>query len=109
MGDVPGFRAASTSFLAAAHSVFSMSWESPRFLVVIVYLVPWDRGIATTSLRTGLAMTGNLEAERQTPTDQAAGEIGKRVPKCHPFVPRGQLCAWEKHFSCFPIDLGHRR
>ena len=37
-----------------------------RFLVVIVYLVPWDRGIATTSLRTGLAMTGNLESARQT-------------------------------------------
>ena len=28
---------------------------------------PSNRGIATTSLRTGLAMTGNFEAERQTP------------------------------------------
>ena len=27
------------------------------------YLVPLDRGIATTSVRTGLAMTGNLEAK----------------------------------------------
>ena len=26
-----------------------------------------NRGIATTSLRTGLAMTGNLETKRQTP------------------------------------------
>ena len=31
------------------------------------YLVPFNRGIATTSVRTGLAMTGNFEAERQTP------------------------------------------
>ena len=31
------------------------------------YLVPFNRGIATTSLRTGLAMTGNLEAKRQAP------------------------------------------
>ena len=27
------------------------------------YLVPWNRGIATTSVRTGLAMTGNLKAK----------------------------------------------
>ena len=31
------------------------------------YLVPFNRGIATTSVRTGLAMTGNLEPARQTP------------------------------------------
>ena len=31
------------------------------------YLVPFNRGIATTSVRTGLAMTGNLETARQTP------------------------------------------
>ena len=31
------------------------------------YLVPWGRGIATTSVRAGLAMTGNMDAERQTP------------------------------------------
>ena len=31
------------------------------------YLAPFNRGIATTSLRTGLAMTGNLESARQTP------------------------------------------
>ena len=31
------------------------------------YLVPFSRGIATTSVRTGLAMTGNLETVRQTP------------------------------------------
>ena len=34
-----------------------------------------NRGIATTSLRTGLAMTGNLETERQTPIDHSAGTI----------------------------------
>ena len=28
------------------------------------YLVPWGRGIATTSLRTGLAMTGDWESAR---------------------------------------------
>ena len=28
---------------------------------------PPNRGMATTSVRTGLAMTGNLETERQTP------------------------------------------
>ena len=31
------------------------------------YLVPFNRGIATTSVRTGLAMTGNLESARQIP------------------------------------------
>ncbi|MDY4491155.1 MAG: hypothetical protein SPE19_11630, partial [Candidatus Faecousia sp.] len=31
------------------------------------YLVPLNRGIATTSVRTGLAMTGNLATARQTP------------------------------------------
>ena len=31
------------------------------------YLVPFNRGIATTSVRTGLAMTGYFEAKRQTP------------------------------------------
>ena len=36
------------------------------------YLVPLNRGIATTSLRTGLAMTGNLEAKRQTTICRAA-------------------------------------
>ena len=30
-------------------------------------LVPLNRGIATTSVRTGLAMTEKFEAERQTP------------------------------------------
>ena len=34
------------------------------------YLVPFIRGIATTSLRTGLAMTGNPGISRQTPICQ---------------------------------------
>ena len=33
-----------------------------------------NRGIATTSLRTGLAMTGNLESARQTPICRVADE-----------------------------------
>ena len=35
-------------------------------------LVPLNRGIATTSVRTGLAMTGNLKAKRQTPIYRAS-------------------------------------
>ncbi|MDY4489115.1 MAG: hypothetical protein SPE19_01090, partial [Candidatus Faecousia sp.] len=35
-----------------------------------------NRGIATTSVRTGLAMTGNLETERQTPICLSAAEKG---------------------------------
>ena len=42
-------------------------WESPAIFGGNRYRVPWDWGIATTSLRTGLAMTGNLESARQAP------------------------------------------
>ena len=34
---------------------------------------PTNRGIATTSVRTGLAMTGNLESARQTPIYRSVG------------------------------------
>ena len=37
------------------------------------YLVPFNRGIATTSVSTGLAMTGNWESARQTPICRAEG------------------------------------
>ena len=40
---------------------------TPAILGGYRYLVPFNRGIATTSVRTGLAMTGNLEPARQTP------------------------------------------
>ena len=46
-------------------------WDSPAIFGGNRYRVPWDWGIATTSLRTGLAMTGNLESDRQTPICRA--------------------------------------
>ena len=46
------------------------------------YLAPFYRGIATTSVRTGLAMTGNLERSDK-----------------HQFA--GQLRQGSKHFFCF--------
>ena len=38
------------------------------------YPVPFNRGIATTSLRTGLAMTGYFDTQRQTPICRMAEE-----------------------------------
>ena len=54
------------------------------------YLIPFNRGIATTSLRTGLAMTGNLEPVRQTPICRHAVKSDGHVlfPKKHP----GHFC-----------------
>ena len=54
------------------------------------YLIPFNRGIATTSLRTGLAMTGNLEPVRQTPICCHAVKSDGRIlfPKKHP----GHFC-----------------
>ena len=42
------------------------------------YLIPFNRGIATTSVRTGLAMTGNLESARQTPIYRVVSDIHRR-------------------------------
>ena len=42
-------------------------WGVPAILGGNRYLVPLNGGIATTSVRTGLAMTGNRESARQTP------------------------------------------
>ena len=47
-------------------------WESPVIFGGNRYLIPFNRGIATTSVRTGLAMTGNLESARQTPIYRTA-------------------------------------
>ncbi len=44
------------------------------------YLVPFIGGIATTSVRTGLAMTGNRESARQTPICRMAEE--NRYEQC---------------------------
>ena len=48
--------------------------EAPAIFGGNRYLVPFNRGIATTSVRTGLAMTGNLEQSDK-----------------HQFVIRGKL------------------
>ena len=42
-------------------------WENVAFFGGNRHLAPFNREIATTSLRTGLAMTGNLEPALQTP------------------------------------------
>ena len=41
---------------------------------------PSNRGIATTSVRTGLAMTGNFEAKRQTPISLSAAVGSQESP-----------------------------
>ena len=46
------------------------------------YLAPFNRGIATTSVRTGLAMTGNLE---QSDKHQFAVRMGVDSIRADPF------------------------
>ena len=49
-------------------------WGVPAIFGGNRYLVPLNGGIATTSVRTGLAMTGNRESARQTPICRMAEE-----------------------------------
>ena len=65
------------------------------------YLVPFNRGIATTSLRTGLAMTGNLEPAQQTPIKviglkQQTRKLLFTQKGCHP--ERAQRVEGSTHF-----------
>ena len=70
-------------------------WENLAIFGRNRYLVPFNRGIATTSVRTGLAMTGYLEAERQTPIYRTKGLPGVFGEALRGFIcfPAGFPCA----------------
>ena len=57
--------------------------EAPAIFGGNRYLVPFNRGIATTSVRTGLAMTGNLE---QSDKHQFAGTLSETDMHVHLFL-----------------------
>ena len=80
------------------------------------YLVPWGRGIATTSVRTGLAMTGNWATARQTPIRQPAKEtrqayslVSGWTPVTEKMTHSAMLVAWSPMRSKYLATISRSR
>ena len=77
---------------------------------------PSNRGIATTSVRTGLAMTGNWATARQTPIRQPAGEtrqayslVSGWTPVTEKMTHSAMLVAWSPMRSKYLATISRSR